>query len=187
MTGAAVRKTQRPLVRDAAHEDIAAIQAIYAHHIAHGLASFEDTPPDEAEIARRRAAILDLGLPYVVAEVDGRVKGFAYAAPYRPRSAYRYSVEDSVYVAPDAMRLGVGRALLGDLIERCQVLGYRQMVAVIGDSGNTPSIDLHAKMGFQPAGTIRSVGFKLGRWVDQVNMQRALGEGDDTPPGPGAG
>ena len=183
MTGAAVRQSQRPMVRDATHEDLAAVQAIYAHHVAHGLASFEETAPDEAEIARRRAAILDLGLPYLVAEVDGRVKGFAYASPYRPRSAYRYSVEDSVYVAPESMRLGVGGVLLGDLIERCQALGYRQMVAIIGDSCNTPSIDLHAKMGFQPGGIIRSVGFKLGRWVDQVIMQRALGEGDDTPPG----
>ena len=183
MTGAAARKAQRPLVRDAADEDMAAVQAIYAHHVAHGLASFEETPPDEAEMARRRAAILDLGLPYLAAEVDGRVKGFAYAAPYRSRSAYRYSVEDSVYVAPESMRLGVGRVLLGDLIERCRALGYRQMVAVIGDCGNTPSIDLHAKMGFQPAGNIRSVGFKLGRWVDSVIMQRPLGDGSDTLPG----
>lgn len=183
MTGAAAPTAQRPLVRDASHEDIAAIQAIYAHYVAHALASFEETPPDEAEIARRRAVLLDRGLPYLVAEVDGVLKGFAYAAPYRSRPAYRYSVEDSVYVAPDAMRLGIGRALLGDLIERCQALGYRQMIAIIGDSGNTPSVDLHAKMGFQPAGNIRSVGFKLGRWVDSVIMQRALGEGGDTPPG----
>ena len=180
---AAARKAQLPLVRDAGGGDMAAVQAIYAHHVAQGLASFEETPPDEAEMARRRSAILDLGLPYLVAEVDGRVKGFAYGAPYRSRPAYRYSVEDSVYVAPESMRLGVGRVLLGDLIERCAALGYRQMVAVIGDSDNTASIDLHAKMGFQRAGTIRSVGFKLGRWVDQVIMQRALGEGDATPPG----
>ena len=183
MTGAAVRKAPRPLVRGAAHEDIAAIQAIYAHHVAHGLASFEETPPDEAEMARRHAAILDSGLPYLAAEVGGLLKGFAYAAPYRSRPAYRYSVENSVYVDPESMRLGIGRALLGDLIERCQALGYRQMVAIIGDYGNTPSIDLHAKMGFQQVGNIRSVGFKLGRWVDSVIMQRALGEGDDTPPG----
>ncbi len=183
MTGATARKDQRPLVRDATPEDMAAVQAIYAHHVAHGLASFEETPPDEAEMARRRAAITDLGLPYLVAEVDGRVRGFAYAAPYRSRPAYRYSVEDSVYVAPGATRLGAGRVLLGDLIERCSALGYRQMIAVIGDSGNAPSIDLHAKMGFQPAGNIRSAGFKLGRWVDSVIMQRALGKGDDTRPG----
>ena len=183
MTGAAAPIAQRPLVRDASAEDIAAIQAIYAHHVAHGLASFEETPPDEAEMARRRSAILDHGLPYLAAEEDGLVKGFAYAAPYRSRPGYRYSVENSVYVDPDAMRLGIGRALLGELIERCTQLGYRQMVAIIGNTGTAPSIDLHAKMGFQPAGNIRSVGFKLGQWVDTVIMQRALGDGDDTPPG----
>jgi phosphinothricin acetyltransferase len=183
MTGAGDEDAQRPLVRDAGADDIAAIQAIYAHHVTHGLASFEVTPPDAAEMARRLAAIVDHGLPYLTAEVEGRIKGFAYAGPYRSRSGYRYSVENSVYVDPDAMRLGIGRALLGELIERCQGLGYRQMIAVIGDTGNTPSIDLHAKMGFQQAGNIRSVGFKLGQWVDSVIMQRPLGDGGDTLPG----
>ncbi len=166
-----------------------AIHAIYAHHVLHGLASFEEVPPDEAELDRRRADIVARGLPYLVAVIDGRVRGYAYAGPYRPRSAYRFSVEDSVYVAPDAAGRGVGRALLGEVIRHCAALGMRQMVAVIGDSGNGASIRLHEALGFRRAGELRSIGFKLGRWVDSVLMQLELGQpdvaqGDGTlPPG----
>lgn len=170
------------VIRDADDADMAAIQAIYAHHVLHGLGSFEEVPPDVAELNRRRNEVVARGLPYRVADGGGRVLGYAYAAPYRTRPGYRYSLENSVYVAEDAWRRGVGRLLLGDVIERCTALGYRQMVAIIGDSGNSPSIALHASQGFRLAGNIRSVGFKFGRWVDTVIMQRALGDGDITLP-----
>ena len=170
------------LVRDAEDGDMAAVQAIYAHHVMHGIASFEEDEPAVAEMIRRRDAILQHRLPYRVALLDGEVKGFAYAAPYRNRPAYRHTVEDSVYVAADTLGLGLGRAMLGDLIERCTELGYRQMVAVIGDSGNHSSINLHGGLGFEKIGVMISVGFKLGGWVDSVIMQRPLGEGDGTPP-----
>ncbi len=175
-------KARKALVRDAADGDMAAVQAIYAEHVLKGLASFEEVPPDVAEMGRRRAAVLELGLPYRVAEYEGTVKGFAYAGPYRHRPAYRYSLENSVYVASDALRLGLGRLLLADLIERCTALGYRQMVAIIGDSQNQASINLHAQLGFQTMGALTSVGFKFGRWVDSVIMQRPLGDGDRTLP-----
>lgn len=172
----------RILVRDAAEADMAEVQAIYTDHVLHGSASFEETPPEVAEMLRRRAAIVEVGLPYRVAEVDGALRGFAYAGPYRHRPAYRHSVENSVYVAPETVGQGVGRALLEDLIERCAGLGYRQMIAVIGDSANAPSIALHAALGFRRVGVLRSVGLKFGRWVDSVLMQRPLGAGDDTLP-----
>ncbi|HTZ77963.1 MAG TPA: GNAT family N-acetyltransferase [Stellaceae bacterium] len=170
-------------MRAAETTDLPAIAAIYAHHVKQGLGSFEEVPPDVAELARRREDILAKGLPYFVA-VDGRgqVVGYAYASPYRARSAYRFSVEDSIYAAPDAARQGIGRLLLAALIERCTELGYRQMVAVIGDSGNEGSIGLHRSLGFEHAGLLRSIGFKTGRWVDGVMMQRALGPGDRTLP-----
>lgn len=170
------------LVRDASDSDLAAIHAIYTHHVQNGLGSFEEIPPDLAEMARRRAEVLSRRLPYLAAEIDGRLVGYAYAGPYRPRSAYRFSVEDSVYVAPDIHRRGVARALLAELIERCTVLGYRQMIAVIGDSANRGSIGLHASMGFREAGRLHAIGFKLGRWVDSVLMQRTLGPGDSSQP-----
>ena len=169
-------------IRDATEDDLAAIQAIYAHHVNHGLGSFEEVPPDVDEIARRRDVARDNGLPYLVAELDGVVRGFAYASPFRTRSAYRYSVEDSVYVGPDALGAGIGSALLAALIERCTERGFRQMVAVIGDSANQASIGLHAKHGFVQTGLMPAVGFKFGRWVDTVRMQRALGDGDTTLP-----
>ncbi len=169
-------------IRDSAEDDMAAVQAIYAHHVLGGLASFEEIAPDVTEMARRRTAILARRLPYVVADVDGRVVGFAYAAAFRPRSAYRFTVEDTVYVAPDAGRNGLGSRLLQTVIDRCEALGYRQMVAVIGDTGNAPSIRLHARLGFVQAGVLRASGFKLGRWVDTVFMQRPLGDGDATLP-----
>ena len=169
-------------VREASSADVPAIQAIYAHHVLHGCGTFEEVAPDETEMARRLGEIHHRRLPYLVAEIDGKVVGFAYAAPFRPRSAYRHMVEDSIYVAPEALQRGVGRVLLTELVERCQALGYRQMVAVIGDSGNEASIALHAALGFAKAGQMTAAGFKLGRWVDVVLMQRALGEGDTTPP-----
>lgn len=171
-----------PLVRDAADADLDAITAIYAHHVLHGSASFETTPPDRAEIARRRQTVVDTGLPYLVAELDGVVAGFAYAALYRARPAYRNAVEDSVYAAPAAMGHGVGRSLLAALIERSTAAGRRQMIAVIGDSANTASITLHTRLGFRQVGVFRAVGYKHGRWLDTVLMQRPLGPGDATPP-----
>jgi len=169
-------------IRDATEEDQASIQAIYAHHVNHGLASFEEVPPDIAEISRRRDVARDHDLPYLVAEQDGAVCGFAYASLFRNRSAYRYTIEDSVYVAPDALGAGIGSALLSVLIERCAGRGFRQMIAVIGDSANQASIGLHAKHGFVKAGQMSAVGFKFGRWVDSVRMQRPLGPGDTTLP-----
>lgn len=172
-------------IRDARDSDLAAVQAIYAHHVRHGLASFEEEPPDLAEITRRFAALGTAGLPYLVAETPaGVIDGYAYAGPYRPRPAYRYSVEDSVYIAPGRDGRGTGRALLEDLVRRCTALGYRQMIAVIGDSGNLASIRIHERCGFARVGDLPSVGFKFGRWVDCVIMQRALGEGDTTLPNP---
>ncbi len=170
------------VIRDATDGDMAAIQAIYAHYVLHGLASFEETPPDTVELNRRRRLITGRGLPYRVAERDDTVLGYAYAGPYRSRPGYRYSVENSVYVAPDAARQGAGRMLLADLIEKCRAAGARQMIAIIGDIDNTPSIGLHASLGFTEVGNIRSVGFKFGRWVDTVIMQLALGDGDTTLP-----
>lgn len=172
----------RVTIRASAQADVRAIAAIYAHHVRNGLASFEIVPPDDAEIARRRDSILARGLPYLVAELGRRIAGYAYAAPYRERPAYRYTLEDSVYIDPWAARQGVGRALLDSLIGTCAALGYRQMVAVIGDSANAASIGLHEACGFVRTGLLPSVGFKLGRWVDSVLMQRALGSGDAEAP-----
>ncbi len=170
------------LTRDVMDGDMAAIQDIYAHHVLEGLASFEETPPDVAEMTRRRDAILEQGYPYRVCEVDGVVKGHSYSSSYRPRPAYRHTVENSVYVDVNAYRLGIGRRLLEDLIERCTEMGFRQMVAVIGDSANDSSIELHMALGFKKVGVMASVGFKFGRWVDSVTMQRPLGDGDGTLP-----
>lgn len=171
------------VIRDSRDEDIAAIARIYAHHVQFGLGSFEEEPPSPAELTRRRAEVLARSLPYLVAaSAQGTVLGYAYAAPYRARSAYRYSLEDSIYVAPEAGRRGVGQALLSELIRRCAAAGYRQMVAVIGDSANNPSIGLHERLGFRRAGLLPAIGFKHGRWVDSVLMQRELGDGAATPP-----
>lgn|SRR6185312_1010129 len=170
------------VVRDAMPADLPIIQSIYAHHVLHGLASFEEVPPDAAEIERRYQEIVARGLPYVVAECDGRVAGYAYAGPYRTRPAYRYTVEDSVYIAPDAVGRGLGRAALAEVIRRAADRGYRQMIAIIGDSGNHASIRLHEKTGFRRVATLQAVGFKFGRWVDSVLMQLRLGAGDDRLP-----
>lgn len=170
------------LIRPGAAADIPAITAIYAYAVRHGTASFELEPPDQAEMTRRRRTIVDSGYPYLVAERDGAVVGYAYASPYRLRPAYRWSVEDSIYVAPDATRLGTGTALLRELIVACEMRGLRQMIAVIGDSAQTPSIALHRQAGFRTVGTLTNIGFKFGRWLDSVLMQRALGPGAAEPP-----
>ncbi|MDZ4375332.1 MAG: N-acetyltransferase family protein [Phenylobacterium sp.] len=162
--------------------DAGALAAIYGHHVLHGFGTFEEVPPSPDEMESRRSAIAARGLPYVVAEADGRVLGFAYAGPFRPRAAYRYTVEDSVYVSPEAVGRGVGRAVLAAVIAECEILGMRQVVAVIGDSDNAASIGLHRALGFQDAGVGRSFGFKHGRWVDIVWMQKPLNGGDTTKP-----
>ncbi|MSO92616.1 MAG: N-acetyltransferase family protein [Rhodospirillales bacterium] len=169
-------------IRDVEDGDLPAVQAIYAGHVLNGLASFEETPPDLAEMRRRYAAIRSGGYPYRAAILGGALKGYAYAAAYRARPAYRNTVEDSIYVAPEAVGRGIGRLLLADLIDRCTERDFRQIVAIIGDSANRPSIDLHAKLGFRNIGTLQSCGFKFGRWVDSVIMQRDLGAGDRTLP-----
>jgi phosphinothricin acetyltransferase len=169
-------------VRPALPEDLPAIQAIYAHHVLHGLASFEEQAPPLEEIRRRYDEVVKRGLPWLAADFGGVLAGYAYCTPYRSRSAYRHALEDSVYVRHGSEGRGVGAALLDALIQRCEALGYRQLVAVIGDSANAASINLHASFGFLRVGTLRSVGFKLGRWVDSALMQRPLGPGDATPP-----
>ena len=168
--------------RAAVAADLPAIQAIYAHHVRTGTASFEEIPPDLAEIKRRWQSVVARGLPYLVVERDGVVVGYAYAQLFRERSAYRFAVEDSIYIAPDAQRIGIGSALMAALIERCTARGCRQMVAVIGDSANAGSIALHAAAGFRHVGAFHDVGFKFGRWLDTVFMQRALGDGEESLP-----
>lgn len=170
------------LVRPSADADVPDIARIYGHHVLHGLASFEEVAPPAEEMARRRADILSKGFPYLVAEEAGQVVGYAYCSAYRPRSGYRFSVEDSIYVAPGRGGAGIGSLLLPRLVDAATALGARQMIAVIGDSANHGSIRLHARFGFRHAGTLEAIGFKLGRWVDSVLMQRALGEGASTLP-----
>ena len=161
------------IVRPAVPGDIEAITDIYRHHVLHGLGTFEEVPPDTAEMATRMAGVEAYGLPYLVAD-DGRVVGYAYAAPFRTREAYRFTVEDSIYVSAGQVGRGLGKALLGRVIEICADKGLRQMMAVIGDSDNAASIGLHKSMGFEHTGLSPAVGFKFGRWVDVVWMQRAL-------------
>ena len=167
-------------LRPAAEDDFAAIAEIYGHFVLYGLASFEEAPPEAAELQRRWRALVEQGYPYIVAEAaapEGRILGYAYAGPYRPRPAYRYTVEDSVYVAQEAARRGVGGALLDAIIAACTELGYRQMIGIVGDSANNASIGLHRSRGFRDVGTFEAVGFKHGRWVDSVLLQRPLGDG----------
>ena len=171
------------IIRQIEDRDLAAVTAIYAHHVLTGFGSFEETPPTADEMNRRIAAVRGLGLPWLVAEsADEVVVGYAYAAAFRPRPGYRFTAEDSVYVAPDAGGRGVGRALLGGIIDRCQAMGLRQLLAVIGDSGNAASIALHRALGFELVGVAPGVGFKHGRWVDIVWMRRPLNDGDHSPP-----
>jgi phosphinothricin acetyltransferase len=169
-------------IRPVAPEDMRDITAIYAHAVEHGTASFETEPPSRAEMTARRKTLESGGFPYLVADIGGRIAGYAYAGPYRPRIAYRYTVEDSVYIHPDAHRRGIGRRLLMELIAQAEARGFRQMIAVIGDSAQTSSIALHRSLGFAPVGTLTNIGFKHGRWLDSVLMQRALGEGAATLP-----
>ena len=171
------------MIRPVTGADVAAVTAIYGHHVLNATGTFEETPPSEGEVIARIASVEALKLPYLVAEDDGgRVTGFAYASAFRPRHAYRYTAEDSVYVHPDVMGQGVGRALLSAVIERCEALGVRQLVAVIGDSANAGSIGLHRSLGFVDAGVGSALGFKFGRWIDVVWMQKALGAGSDAAP-----
>jgi len=163
-----------PLIRPATLADAPAIQAIYAHHVTCGLGTFEEAPPSVAEIRERMQAVLERDKPWLVLEEDGAVLGYAYATQFRPRAAYRYTVEDSIYLSPDAAGRGLGRTLLTALIERCEAQGTRQMIAAIGDSGNAASIGLHRALGFEQVGLYSQVGFKHGRWVDVVLMQRTL-------------
>jgi L-amino acid N-acyltransferase YncA len=162
------------LIRDATEKDVPEIAAIYGHHVMHGLASFEERAPEVAEMLERYAAIRGGGFPYLVAVVEGQVVGYSYATLYRTRSAYRHTLEDSVYVREGFGGRGIGAALLAALLERCKAGPWRQMIAVIGDSANAPSISLHQRLGFRVVGTLDSVGFKFGRWVDSVLMQRAI-------------
>ena len=189
----------RWLIRDSRDDDVAAIQAIYAHHVAQGKGSFELDAPTHEEVARRRADVLANGFPFLVAEsavgaaavgaaavataagANGRVAGYAYANFFRMRPAYRFTVEDSIYIEPAAAGQGVGKLLLTALLQRCEAAGCRQMLAVIGDSGNTGSIGLHARCGFRFAGVLRSTGWKFDQWLDTVLMQKDLGPGDRTP------
>ena len=171
-----------PLIRPSTDHDVAAITRIYAHHVLHGTGTFETTPPTEAEMAQRRADVLGKGLPWLVVEVDGQVLGFAYGNWFKPRPAYRFSVEDSIYMAPEAAGKGLGRALLAELLAALERAGVRKVMAVIGDSANAGSIGVHRALGFEPAGVINSCGWKFDRWLDIVLMQKPLGAGDSTPP-----
>jgi len=172
-----------PDIRPATEADLPAVTDIYEHAVRHGTATFELIPPDLAEMTRRFKSLMDGGFPYLVATLDGGVVGYAYAGPYRPRPAYRFTVENSVYLRPSIHRRGIGLQLLQRLIAECEARGYRQMIAVIGDSANAGSIGVHERCGFAMIGTHPNVGFKFGRWLDTVMMQRALGEGAGTLPG----
>ncbi len=170
-------------IRSATDVDMDAVAAIYAHHVLHGRASFETDPPDVAEIRLRHHDVVAKGLPYLVAvSAAGDVLGYAYAGTYRPRAAYADTVENSVYLRPDAIGQGIGRGLLAALIAACEARGLRQMIAVVGDSANEASIRLHKKLGFRRVGVLRDVGFKHGVWLDSVLLQRSLGDGSSTPP-----
>jgi L-amino acid N-acyltransferase YncA len=169
-------------IRLAEDADLSAITEIYEHAVRHGTATFELVPPDLAEMTRRYRALIDGGFPYFVATIDQSVVGYAYAGAYRPRPAYRFTVENSIYLRPSSHRRGIGLQLLQRLIIECEARGYRQMIAVIGDSANAGSIGVHTKTGFTLIGTHPNVGFKFGRWLDTVMMQRSLGEGASTVP-----
>jgi L-amino acid N-acyltransferase YncA len=173
---------QKIIIRPATPDDIAAVTRIYADAVLNGTASFEIEPPDEAEMTRRQAALLNNGYPYLTGEIEGVVAGYAYAGPYRSRPAYKWSVEDSIYVAPQMHRKGIGGLLLARLVAESTQRGFRQMIAVIGDSAQIGSIAVHERAGFNHIGTLRSVGFKHGKWLDTVLMQRALGKGNTTLP-----
>ena len=170
------------LLRPSHDQDIQPITTIYAHHVLHGTGTFETEPPSVADMTIRRSDVLSKGLPYLVAEHDGQVVGFAYGNWFKPRPAYRYSVEDSIYLAPDRHRQGLGRALLAELLARFETVGIRKVMAIIGDSENAGSIGLHCAVGFTQVGVVESCGWKLGAWRDIVIMQKTLGAGDTIPP-----
>lgn len=165
---------EKILVRSSTDVDIPAIAEIYGHHVRHGVASFEIEPPDPEEISRRRSAVLEHGLPWLVAEAIDGVVGYAYASPYRPRAAYRFTVEDSIYIHPAHLGKGIGKLLLPEVIKHCQQGGARQIVAVISDTDSPASIRLHARFGFRQVGVLQAVGFKFGRWLDTILMQRPV-------------
>ena len=171
-----------PLIRPSREDDIPAITAIYAHHVLHSTGTFETEAPGIADMTARRTDVLSKGLPYLVAEDDGQIAGFAYGNWFKPRPAYRYSAEDSIYLAPDAHRKGLGRALLAELLACCEAAGVRKVMAIIGDSANAGSIGVHRALGFEQAGIIQSCGWKFGAWRDIVIMQKTLGAGDTQPP-----
>jgi L-amino acid N-acyltransferase YncA len=170
------------LIRPSRDKDISAITAIYTHHVLYGTGSFETEPPGAADMAARRADVLSKGLPYLIAEQDAKIVGFAYGNWFKPRPAYRYSVEDSIYLAPDLHRNGVGRALLAELLARCEAVGIRKVMAIIGDSANAGSIGLHRALGFAHVGVFESCGWKFGAWRDIVIMQKTVGLGATEPP-----
>lgn len=170
------------LIRPSLDQDLPQITAIYAHHVLHGTGTFETDPPSVADMTTRRADVLGKGLPYLVAEQDGQVVGFAYGNWFKPRPAYRYSVEDSIYLAPDLHRQGLGRALLAELLARFEAVGIRKVMAIIGDSANAGSVGVHRALGFTQVGVVESCGWKLGAWRDIVIMQKTLGVGDSQPP-----
>ena len=171
-----------PLIRPSRDEDITAITAIYAHHVLHGTGTFETEPPSAADMANRRGDVLSKGLPYLVAEEDGEILGFAYGNWFKPRPAYRYSVEDSVYLAPGLDRKGLGRALLAELLAYCEAAGIRKVMAIIGDSANAGSVGVHRALGFTQVGIVEACGWKFGAWRDIVIMQKTLGPGSSEPP-----
>jgi L-amino acid N-acyltransferase YncA len=175
-----------PLIRPSRDEDLDAITRIYGHHVLHGTGTFETTPPTLAEMTARRADVLGKGLPWLVAEEGGQVLGYAYGNWFKPRPAYRFSVEDSIYMDPAAHRQGLGRALLAELLAALERAGTRKVMAVIGDSANAGSIGVHKALGFEPVGVVQSCGWKFDRWLDIVLMQKTLGAGDSTPPTEGA-
>ena len=169
-------------IRPARESDVPAITAIYGHHVLNGTGTFETTPPTETDMASRRADVLAKGLPYLVIEQEGQVAGFAYCQWFKPRPAYRFSAEDSIYMHPDAAGKGLGKALLAELVKQAEGVGVRKLIAVIGDSNNAGSIGVHRALGFTPAGSIQSCGWKFERWLDIVMMEKAIGEGNSTPP-----
>ena len=171
-----------PLIRPSRDTDIATITAIYAHHVLHGTNTFETTPPTEAEMATRRADVLSKGLPYLVVEHAGDVVGFAYGNWFKPRPAYRFSAEDSIYLAPGSAGMGLGRTLLAEFCIQAEAAGVRKLIAVIGDSANAGSIGVHRSAGFTQVGVLKSCGWKFDQWLDVVLMEKALGQGDTSPP-----
>jgi L-amino acid N-acyltransferase YncA len=171
-----------PFIRSSSDADLPAITAIYAHHVLHGTGSFETEPPSLADMTARRADVLSKGLPYLVVEHEGTIAGFAYGNWFKPRPAYRYSVEDSIYMAPDLQRRGLGRALLAELLARFEAVGIRKVMAIVGDSANTGSVGIHLALGFTQVGVVESCGWKFGAWRDIVIMQKTIGPGDTQPP-----